>query len=111
MLYMKILLTERRKKMHLWGDEWFRQYGDDLNNAIKYVEQRTHKWARVGVCGKEKYGTYRDECNVLDIGFTVPLEKQIQNKLIETETAIQKELARKEQKEYETYLRLKEKFE
>lgn len=45
------------------------------------------------------------------IYLTVPLEKQIQNKLVETETAIQKELTRKEQKEYETYLRLKEKFE
>lgn len=49
--------------------------------------------------------------NALDIDLTVPLEKQIQNKLVETKTAIQKELARKEQKEYETYLRLKEKFE
>lgn len=38
------------------------------------------------------------------------IEKQIQNKLVETETVIQKELAWKEQKE-ETYLRLKEKFE
>lgn len=47
--------------MHLWGDEWFKQHGDDLNDAIKYVEQRLHKWARVGVCGKEKHGTYRDE--------------------------------------------------
>lgn len=61
MLYIKILPTERRKKMHLWGDEWFEQYGDDLNNAIKSVEQRMHKWAHVEVCGKEKYGTYRDE--------------------------------------------------
>lgn len=52
-----------------------------------------------------------DEYNALDIDLTVPLEKQIQNKLVETETAIQKELARKEQKEYETYLRLKKKFE
>lgn len=47
--------TERRKKMH-WGDEWFKQHGDDLNNAI----MRLHKWAHVGVCGKG-YGTYRDE--------------------------------------------------
>lgn len=52
-----------------------------------------------------------DECNALGIGLTVHSEKQMQNGLIETEKAIQKELARKEQKEYETHLRLKEKFE
>ena len=46
--------------MHTWGDEWFEQYGGDLNAAISYIENYLHKH-HIGVCGKEKYGTYRDE--------------------------------------------------
>ena len=46
--------------MHTWGDEWFEQYGDDLNAAISYIENYLHKH-HIGVCGKDKYGTYRDE--------------------------------------------------
>ena len=46
--------------MHTWGDEWFEEYGDDLNAAISYIENYLHKH-HIGVCGKEKYGTYRDE--------------------------------------------------
>lgn len=47
--------------MHLWGDEWFEKHGDDLYTAINVLERRLRKWAKVGVCGKEKWGCYRDE--------------------------------------------------
>ena len=46
--------------MHYWGDEWFKKNGNDLYDAIKYIEEYLHKH-HIGVCGKEKYGTYRDE--------------------------------------------------
>jgi len=46
--------------MHNWGDEWFEKNGDDLYSAIKYIEDYLHEH-HIGVCGKEKYGTYRDE--------------------------------------------------
>jgi len=46
--------------MHCWGDEWFQKNGNDLNNAIDFIEKNLHKYG-IGVCGKEKYGTYRDE--------------------------------------------------
>jgi hypothetical protein len=45
--------------MHEWGDEWFRKNGDDLYCAIDFIEKYLHKH-HIGVCGKEKYGTYRD---------------------------------------------------
>jgi len=47
--------------MHMWGDEWFKRYGDQFYKAINVFEDRIHKWAKCGVYGKEKYGTYRDE--------------------------------------------------
>lgn len=47
--------------MHYWGDEWFKKYGNQLYNAIDILEYRIRKWAKCGVYGKEKYGTYRDE--------------------------------------------------
>lgn len=47
--------------MHIWGDEWFKEHGDNLYKAISAVENRIRKWARAGVYGKEKFGTYRDE--------------------------------------------------
>ena len=46
--------------MHEWGDEWFEKYGNELDTAIKSLEDRIRKWAKAGVCGKEKWGTYRD---------------------------------------------------
>lgn len=46
--------------MHYWGDEWFQKNGEDLYNAIDFVERELKKH-HIGVCGKEKYGTYRDE--------------------------------------------------
>lgn len=47
--------------MHIWGDEWFQKYGDQLYKAIDVFEKRIIKWAKCGVCGKEKFGTYRDD--------------------------------------------------
>ena len=47
--------------MHRWGDEWFKKYGGELDTAICDLENRMRKWARVGVCGKEKWGQYQDE--------------------------------------------------
>ncbi len=47
--------------MHYWGDEWFQKNGDDFYEAIRILEERMKKWGHVHVCGKEKYGTYRDE--------------------------------------------------
>lgn len=47
--------------MHFWGDKWFEKYGDDLYEAIKKLEYRMRKYGHVKVCGKEKFGTYRDE--------------------------------------------------
>ena len=47
--------------MHKWGDDWFRKYGNEFDRAIYDFEQRIKKWAKCGVCGKEKYGTYRDD--------------------------------------------------
>ena len=47
--------------MHIWGDSWFRKYGDTFYRAIEVFEDRIRKWAKCGVYGKEKYGTYRDE--------------------------------------------------
>lgn len=47
--------------MHYWGDDWFKEHGEHLYDAIEAVEKRIRKWARMGVCGKEKFGTWRDE--------------------------------------------------
>lgn len=46
--------------MHFWEDDWFKKNGDDLYNAIDFIETYLRKHG-IGVCGKEKYGTYRDE--------------------------------------------------
>lgn len=46
--------------MHYWGDEWFEKYGDELYTAINEIERGLRKY-HIGVCGKEKYGTYRDD--------------------------------------------------
>ena len=47
--------------MHYWGDDWFKEHGDNLYSAINAVEKRIRKWARMGVCGKEKFGMYRTD--------------------------------------------------
>ena len=46
--------------MHCWGDEWFEKNGKDLYDAIDWIEDNLRKH-RIKVCGKEKFGTYRDE--------------------------------------------------
>lgn len=47
--------------MHRWGDEWFQKYGEELNIAIRDLENRIRKWAKASVWGKEKWGCYVDE--------------------------------------------------
>lgn len=47
--------------MHYWGDEWFKEHGNDFYTAIDRLEKRIRKWAHCGVYGMEKYGAYRDE--------------------------------------------------
>lgn len=46
--------------MHYWGDEWFKKHGDNLYSAINEIEDGLRKY-HIGVCGKEKYGCYRDD--------------------------------------------------
>lgn len=46
--------------MHEWGDEWFQKYGDQLYKAISEIEHYLRKHG-IGVCGKEKWGCYRNE--------------------------------------------------
>ena len=46
--------------MHEWGDEWFKQYGDELYTAIREIERRLRRF-KIGISGKEKWGCYRDE--------------------------------------------------
>lgn len=46
--------------MHIWGDEWFEKNGDDLYAAIDFIENNLVKYG-IGVCGKEKWGCYRDD--------------------------------------------------
>ena len=46
--------------MHYWGDEWFQKNGKDLYDAIDFIEDNLHKYG-IGVCGKEKWGCYRDD--------------------------------------------------
>lgn len=58
---MLVIKIERSDKMHEWGDQWFKEHGDHLYSAIDALEKRIRKWALMPVCGKEKYGTYRDE--------------------------------------------------
>jgi hypothetical protein len=50
--------------MHYWGDEWFQKNGNDLNNAIDFIETYLRKH-HIGVCGKEKYGCYDESTEVL----------------------------------------------
>jgi hypothetical protein len=45
---------------HYWGDDWFKEHGEDLNDAISYCMDFWRRWGRIGSHGKEKYGTFRD---------------------------------------------------
>ena len=46
--------------MHYWGDNWFKQYGKELDNAISELNKGMRK-IHVLCLGKEKYGTYRTD--------------------------------------------------
>ena len=46
--------------MHYWGDDWFENNGNDLYAAINFIEDYLRKH-HIGICGKEKYGSFRDE--------------------------------------------------
>ena len=46
--------------MHFWGDEWFKEHGDDMYTAIDKIEDGLRRHG-IGVCGKEKWGCYRDD--------------------------------------------------
>lgn len=46
--------------MHIWGDEWFLEWGDELNDAIRELNIRLNK-CHITVAGKEKYGCYRTD--------------------------------------------------
>lgn len=46
---------------HVWGDEWFKKNGNDLNQAIDYCCHVWTTYGRIGTHGKEKYGTFRDQ--------------------------------------------------
>lgn len=46
--------------MHEWGDDWFEKNGNDLNKAIDRIQTICSR-GRIGMWGKEKYGTFRDE--------------------------------------------------
>jgi len=44
--------------MHVWGDDWFEENGEDLGNAIHYCIDFWKKWGRIGSHGKEKWGRF-----------------------------------------------------
>lgn len=54
--------------MHIWGDEWFKANGHDLNSAINYCTNIWRKWGRIGSHGKEKFGSFRDHIYMWDGG-------------------------------------------
>lgn len=45
---------------HDWNDDWFKENGADLNDAIYYCMDLWKKWGRIGSHGKEKFGSFRD---------------------------------------------------
>lgn len=46
--------------MHVWGDEFFKKHGKDLNDAIDYCQTVWTRYGRIGSSGsKEKWGTFR----------------------------------------------------
>ncbi len=46
---------------HIWGDEWFEKYGDDLYQAERYIRGYVKKWSSCNLITKEKYGSIRYE--------------------------------------------------
>lgn len=53
---------------HYWGDDWFKENGCDLDEAIHYCCKIWRKYGRIGTSGKEKFGTFRDQITLWDGG-------------------------------------------
>lgn len=47
--------------VHIWGDEWFEEYGDDLSAAMNYIQKMNKRLTGQHIMMKEKYGTIRYE--------------------------------------------------
>lgn len=45
--------------MHYWGDEWFKENGEEFSKAIHWCMDNWKRWGRIGSHGKEKFGTFR----------------------------------------------------
>lgn len=45
--------------MHVWGDDWFKKNGEDLEAAVTFIGTMCRKWGRIGGQFKEKWGTVR----------------------------------------------------
>jgi len=58
---------------HIWGDEWFEQYGKELDTAIAEFAHRVKHEARIFAYIKEKYGTMRVDILSLWTGGLHPL--------------------------------------
>ena len=46
---------------HVWGDEWFQKYGNDLNQAMEFISVECKRRAGMVIMIKEKYGSIRFE--------------------------------------------------
>lgn len=46
--------------MHCWGDDWFKEHGHKLEEAISYCTKTWRTYGRICTNSKEKYGTFRD---------------------------------------------------
>lgn len=46
--------------MHYWGDEWFKNNGNELYKAIDFIDEKLRK-AGISCISKEKYGTRRED--------------------------------------------------
>lgn len=47
--------------MHMWGDKWFAEHGDDLHSAIDFCITNMSRWGRINMSlSKEKFGCFRD---------------------------------------------------
>lgn len=46
--------------MHYWGDEWFKNNGNDLYEAINYIDKELRRYGIFAI-SKEKYGSRRED--------------------------------------------------
>lgn len=53
---------------HIWGDEFFKQHGNKLDESISYIMKTWKRYGRIGTHGKEKYGKFRDHTYFWDGG-------------------------------------------